>query len=128
MSELAVVPRRHAADLPSSSAPGSVLIIDDEAAIRESLETLLQLEGYEVETAASGEEGLVRLGDRAFDLVLLDLALPGRNGLDNRTAWYTSRLCPVTPRYVMYATCHVDNPSVKAPGHFRWRPLPEISA
>jgi DNA-binding NtrC family response regulator len=82
MSELAVVPRRHSGDLPSPSAPGSVLIIDDEAAIRESLETLLQLEGYEVETAASGEEGLVRLGDRPFDLVLLDLALPDRNGLD----------------------------------------------
>jgi DNA-binding NtrC family response regulator len=64
------------------SPTGSVLIIDDEAEIRESLRTLLEIEGYEVEAAASGEEGLARIGDRAFDLVLLDLALPDRNGLD----------------------------------------------
>ena len=61
---------------------GSVLIIDDEAAIRESLQTLLEMEGYDVESAATGEDGLLRTGERAFDLVLLDLALPDRNGLD----------------------------------------------
>jgi DNA-binding NtrC family response regulator len=61
---------------------GSVLIVDDEAAIRESLETLLELEGYDVATAANGEEGIARLGERPFDLVLLDLALPDRNGID----------------------------------------------
>jgi DNA-binding NtrC family response regulator len=61
---------------------GSVLIIDDEAEIRESLRTLLEIEGYEVDAAASGEEGLARIGERAFDLILLDLALPDRNGLD----------------------------------------------
>src|SRR5579864_2063139 len=61
---------------------GSVLIIDDEAEIRESLETLLELEGFEVESAAGGEDGLLRLGERAFDLVLLDLALPGRDGME----------------------------------------------
>src|SRR3984893_1287718 len=81
MSELAIVPRRHLSGAPSSPA-GSVLIIDDEAAIRESLETLLELEGYEVNSAATADEGLARIGDRSFDLVLLDLALPDRNGLD----------------------------------------------
>src|SRR6184192_4682051 len=65
-----------------ASRSGTVLIIDDEAAIRESLETLLELEGYAVESASSGEEGLARLGDGSFDLVLLDLALPDRNGID----------------------------------------------
>ncbi|HKF51343.1 MAG TPA: sigma-54 dependent transcriptional regulator [Candidatus Acidoferrales bacterium] len=59
-----------------------MLIIDDEAEIRESLRTLLEIEGYEVEAAGTGEGGLARIGDRAFDLVLLDLALPDRNGLD----------------------------------------------
>jgi DNA-binding NtrC family response regulator len=59
-----------------------VLIIDDEAAIRESLQTLLELEGYDADSAANGEEGIAKLGDRPFDLVLLDLALPDRNGLD----------------------------------------------
>ena len=65
-----------------SSSMGSVLIIDDEAAIRESLETLLEIEGYAVQSASSGEEGLARLAERQFDLVLLDLALPDGNGLD----------------------------------------------
>src|ERR1700733_5009722 len=59
-----------------------ILIIDDEAAIRESLETLLALEGYAVETAVNGEEGLVAIERNAYDLVLLDLALPGKNGLE----------------------------------------------
>src|SRR5436190_7108283 len=80
MSETAVISRR-----PSEtpiSAQGCILIIDDEAAIRESLQTLLELEGYEVETAANGEQGLSKLGERPFDLVLLDLALPDRNGLE----------------------------------------------
>jgi DNA-binding NtrC family response regulator len=81
MSELAVVARRNFVDMPSSSA-GSVLIVDDEAAIRESLEALLGLEGYEVEVAATGREGLARLEERVFDLVLLDLALPDRNGME----------------------------------------------
>jgi DNA-binding NtrC family response regulator len=61
---------------------GVVLVIDDESAIRESLETLLDLEGFEVETAANGEQGLARLGARPFDLILLDFALPDRNGVE----------------------------------------------
>ena len=81
MSEAAVITRRNLIEMPSSPA-GSVLIIDDEIGIRESLQTLLELEGYDVETAANGEQGMSRLGDRPFDLVLLDLALPDRNGID----------------------------------------------
>ena len=65
-----------------SVSAGSVLIIDDEAAIRESLQTLLEIEGYEVETAGDGTEGLARLAERPFDLVLLDFALPERNGIE----------------------------------------------
>src|SRR5271170_7011051 len=59
-----------------------ILIIDDEAAIRESLETLLSIEGYMVEMAVNGEEGLDRIEQNSYDLVLLDLALPGKNGLE----------------------------------------------
>jgi DNA-binding NtrC family response regulator len=59
-----------------------ILIIDDEAAIRESLETLLSLEGYAVETAIHGNAGLERIEHNSYDLVLLDLALPGKNGLE----------------------------------------------
>jgi DNA-binding NtrC family response regulator len=81
MSEAAVITRRNLIEMPSSPT-GSVLIIDDEIGIRESLQTLLELEGYEVETAADGEQGMSRIGDRPFDLILLDLALPDRNGID----------------------------------------------
>ena len=79
MSEAAVISRPVS---DNRSSMGSVLIIDDEAAIRESLETLLEMEGYSVEAANSGELGLARIGERSFDLVLLDLALPDRNGMD----------------------------------------------
>ncbi len=64
------------------ASPGSVLIVDDEAAIRESLQTLLEFEGYTVDTANDGMEGLTRLAERPFDLVLLDFALPERNGIE----------------------------------------------
>jgi DNA-binding NtrC family response regulator len=59
-----------------------ILIIDDEAAIRESLETLLALEGYSVETAVNGEQGLDCIEEKFYDLILLDLALPGKSGLE----------------------------------------------
>src|SRR5438105_4411693 len=81
MSEAAVITNHGLTD-SSPSANGTVLIIDDEAEIRESLQTLLELEGYDVHCAENGQEGLTRLGERAFDLVLLDLALPDRNGLE----------------------------------------------
>jgi DNA-binding NtrC family response regulator len=80
MSEAAVITRRSPSEA-TTSPMGLVLIIDDEAEIRESLQTLLDLEGYEVETASTGNEGIVRAGDRPFDLILLDLALPDKNGL-----------------------------------------------
>jgi DNA-binding NtrC family response regulator len=64
------------------SAKGSVLIIDDEQEIRESLLELLSAEGYPTETASTAEEGLRKLDDGVFDLTLLDITLPDRNGLD----------------------------------------------
>ncbi|MGA9069351.1 MAG: sigma-54 dependent transcriptional regulator [Terracidiphilus sp.] len=59
-----------------------ILVIDDESAIRESLEVLLTLEGYAVTMAVDGEHGLRTLDQDSFDLLLLDLALPGRSGLE----------------------------------------------
>src|SRR5271157_400788 len=81
MSEVAVISRRSTLESTPQSA-GRILIIDDEAEIRESLETLLQLEGYTVVVAGSGLEGLEQIGQRVFDVVLLDLALPDKNGMD----------------------------------------------
>ena len=59
-----------------------LLIIDDEEGLRSSLSLLLEDEGYDVETADSGDTGLTAAGDRSFDLVLCDVRMPGRNGLE----------------------------------------------
>ena len=58
-----------------------ILIIDDEEGVRDGLKTLLQVEGVAVETAATAEEGVRRLQQKPFDLVFLDLNLPGADGL-----------------------------------------------
>src|SRR6202158_1542020 len=81
LSEVTPTPRRSTPEITPQSA-GRILIIDDEAEIRESLETLLHLEGYTVVVAGSGREGLAQIGQRTFDVVLLDLALPDKNGMD----------------------------------------------
>ncbi len=61
---------------------GSILVIDDEAEIREGLELLLSSEGYSVSCADTGAAGLARLEQEPYDLLLLDVSLPDRNGLD----------------------------------------------
>ncbi|HEV2177256.1 MAG TPA: sigma-54 dependent transcriptional regulator [Terriglobia bacterium] len=65
--------------MPSKS---SILIIDDEQEIRESLQELLTVDGYTLDSAPNAEAGLKKVEDRLYDLVLLDINLPGRNGLD----------------------------------------------
>ena len=64
-----------------NSRKGSVLVVDDEEIMREVLETLLSNEGYRVDLAKTGEEGLEAYGRRAFDVVLLDVSMPGIGGL-----------------------------------------------
>jgi DNA-binding NtrC family response regulator len=70
---------RKTAEIAGSSR---ILIIDDEAGIRESLETMLSLEGFKVTLASDGSSGLEQLARSEYDLLLLDLALPGESGLD----------------------------------------------
>ena len=62
-----------------------VLIVDDEAEIRDSLESILAEEGYLVTTAATAAEALTLLADAIYDVVLLDIWLPDRDGLDTLT-------------------------------------------
>ena len=59
-----------------------VLIIEDEAIMRESLRDWLKDEGYEVETAEEGEEALEKIGKKEFSVAVLDLRLPGKDGLE----------------------------------------------
>jgi two-component system response regulator MprA len=60
----------------------TVLVVDDEPAIRESLERALALEGYSVELAVDGEAALVRLADATVDAIVLDIAMPGIDGIE----------------------------------------------
>ncbi len=59
----------------------AILLIDDEEIMREVISRLLSREGYAVQTAPTADEGLAKLRDEPFDLVLLDLMLPGKSGL-----------------------------------------------
>jgi len=59
-----------------------VLVVDDEVQIRHAVRRALQARGYEVALAADGEQGLAEAEDRAPDLVVLDLNLPGMDGLE----------------------------------------------
>jgi two-component system, NtrC family, nitrogen regulation response regulator NtrX len=59
-----------------------VLVVDDEPSIRRTLRDILEYEDYEVMEAADGEEALVKLRSNQFDLVLLDIKMPKRDGLE----------------------------------------------
>src|SRR4030042_2385848 len=59
-----------------------ILVIDDEESIRDSMSQVLRKEGYRITTTASGQEGLKLFGAEAFQVVFVDLRLPGMTGLD----------------------------------------------
>jgi DNA-binding NtrC family response regulator len=67
--------------LSGEVSPGRILVIDDEPDIRDSLEALLTQENYQVTLAPNATEGLKRLETSAYDLVLLDLMMPDKSGM-----------------------------------------------
>ena len=60
----------------------SILIIDDEKSIRKTLTEILSYEGYKIEEAADGEEGLKKFRDKNFDIVLCDIKMPKIDGIE----------------------------------------------
>ena len=66
----------------SVASKGRILVIDDEFEIRESLSDLLSLEGYAVELAQNAAEGERKLLQKPYDLVLLDLMMPDKSGME----------------------------------------------
>src|SRR5690349_5072405 len=60
----------------------SILLVEDEEALRMTLTDRLESEGYRVECASDGQEGYLRATREPFDLIILDVMLPGRTGLD----------------------------------------------
>ena len=67
---------------PGDSYRASILVVDDEAAIRDSLHMILEYEGYRVEEAASGSQALSKVAERAPDAIVLDIKMPEMDGLE----------------------------------------------
>jgi len=76
---------------------GRILVIDDEPQIRRVMRAALSATGYEVSDARSGEEAVEKLGDERFDLILLDVNLPGMSGMDACRVIRRETLVPDVP-------------------------------
>jgi two-component system response regulator AtoC len=68
--------------MPASDLLNQVLVVDDEPAMRAGIARVLQAEGYQVLTAAGGAEALQMMADRPVHLAILDLKMPGMNGVE----------------------------------------------
>jgi DNA-binding response OmpR family regulator len=81
---------------------GKILVVDDEETMRRSLNDILRLDGYYVQTASDGAAALESLRRETFDLMLLDLKMPGMDGLE--VLQTASKIAPDT--YVIFLTAH----------------------
>ena len=89
------------------SRDAAILVVDDEKNIRMTMVHALETSGYHVETAATGEESILMLKASVFDLVFLDLKMPGMDGLEVLRRCRASR--PETAVVVITAHGTVDN-------------------
>ncbi|HTY62029.1 MAG TPA: sigma-54 dependent transcriptional regulator [Acidobacteriota bacterium] len=89
-----------------SKAQAKILVVDDEINIREALATILQAEGYEVHAAASAEEGISKLGEDFFQVVISDMRMGGASGMD-LLRWIRTN-CPDTEMILLTAYGSVE--------------------
>ncbi|MCK4771860.1 MAG: sigma-54-dependent Fis family transcriptional regulator [Candidatus Latescibacteria bacterium] len=90
--------------MPEETAGGSILIVDDEKGVRDSLQLVLEYEGYRIMKASTGQEGLDKVEDGELDVILLDVKMPGLDGLE-----VLERLRPAeTGRVVVMISGHAD--------------------
>lgn len=102
-----------AARSPASKPSATILVVDDEPANLQLAKQFLSRKGYRVETAQTGEEALALIQQHPPDLVLLDLYMPGMNGVEVLRR-LTSPSFPVKPPPgVIVATASVDEPLLK---------------
>jgi DNA-binding NtrC family response regulator len=89
-----------------SKGKGHVLIVDDDADIRESIQLLLVSEGLTTDIAINGEEGLRKVEESIYDVVLLDLMLPGKSGMDVHKD--IKRVDPTLPVLIITAMAGIE--------------------
>jgi two-component system, NtrC family, response regulator HydG len=82
-----------------------IIIVDDDRDLAESLAEVLEMRGFEVELAHSGEEGVVKYRKHPFDLVVMDVQMPGMNGLD---AFLEMRKCNPAAQVMMMTGFSVE--------------------
>lgn len=93
--------------VPTTQPQSTVFVVDDDLSVRESLELLLRHEGFVVETFTSAEGFLARTSPRMPSCVVLDISLPGLNGLDIQKRLAVER--PDMP--ILFITGHADIPT-----------------
>jgi len=89
------------------SSKGIIHVIDDEPVIHDVLAQLLTSEGYEVEISSSGEEALEKFPSQSFDVILLDLLMPGMDGIE--TLRRIKRIDPLVPVIIITAYGSVES-------------------
>lgn len=85
-----------------------ILVVDDEAAIRESLKDWLMEDGYEVGLAASGEDAIAMTMEKAWEVILLDLKMPGMDGLETLKRLKAKEVVDETEIIMMTAYATID--------------------
>ncbi len=91
------------------SVPKSILVVDDDPGMADTLTDILQANEYEVATAYSGDVAVRMVRRRAYDLVLMDIQMPGINGLQALTTMKAEGLA----RRVIMMTAHTRDDLVK---------------
>ncbi|MDA0328952.1 MAG: response regulator transcription factor [Gemmatimonadetes bacterium] len=90
-------------EVPSNPRAGRILVVDDEPHIRRVLSAILGGQGYDVVMASDGAEGLGELGVAGADLVILDLMMPGANGLEILAKIRSDKALAATPVIILTA-------------------------
>src|SRR5947208_12438231 len=87
---------------PRTAAPGRILVVDEEARIRDTLAEYLASEGFAVDACATGEEALERAAVQRYDVALCDVQLPGIDGIE-----LLERLLKLSPQtFVLLVTAY----------------------
>ncbi len=86
---------------------GTILLVDDEAMVRDSLSEWLQMEEYQVQTAANGEEALQLCKARSYDIGVFDVRMPGMDGIT--LLGKVREICPDMPVVIMTAYATIES-------------------